>query len=319
MAQASTSQTPPAPVPATAAPEMETIVTCTPTVVQTPLTVLVVGAGGNGARIIPPLTQMLRRQDRLFIMDHDIVEDRNLVRQHFTERDIGQPKALILAQRYRKRDLRPTALVQRLTAENLGPTIQGLEWSHGPGHLVIVGCVDNNDARGIINRVITGPGIGSIQSTAYIDVGNERRGGQVLMSLKTWPMAVRVLGQDLTQSRYYSMSTLHDAMPQLCKPTPWNCDECAVSNAPSATTCSKCGRAQGSCGNRLDLQTVMVNHMAAGMVLNCLSWLMLGIPFTSAGAFFSTLNTVQPIKIKSVNHSRYTLGVDTSFADGAIS
>src|SRR6202162_792755 len=249
--------------------KMEKIVTCVPHVTLDPMTVLVVGAGGNGARIIPPLTQMLRRRDRLFIMDHDIVEDRNLTRQHFTERDIGQPKALVLAQRYQKRDLKPVALVARLTAGGVAGIIQGMDFTAPRNHLVILGCVDNNDARKIMSQVISGSvGLPArITGVAHIDVGNERRGGKVLMSLKSWPMTATEgsappLGLGV---RNYSMFTMSDAMPQLMKPTPWMCDDCAIQMPPTATACSKCGREQGTCGNRIDMQTVMVNHMASGM------------------------------------------------------
>lgn len=302
-----------------AAEPMEKTIICTPHVVQAPITVLLVGAGGNGARVIPPLMQMLRRRDRLFIMDHDIVEDRNLARQHFTERDIGSPKALVLAQRYRKRDIQPTALVTQLTENNISQVVQDLEWPQPSGQLVMMGCVDNNVARRAMNLLMTGRQVlpRNTPQVCHIDIGNERRGGQVIMSLRGWPMTVTEIGTPPVPGRTYSMRTMNEAMPQLCRPTPWMCDDCAVQNPPNTKTCSKCGREAGTCGNRIDMQTVMVNHMAAGMALNCLSWLMLGIPFSSAGAFFSTLNSIQPIKIKAVDHASQRIKVDTTFAEPA--
>lgn len=303
----------------TTEPEADPIVICTPVVTQDPMTILVVGAGGNGARVIPPLTQMLRRQDRLFIMDHDIVEDRNLMRQHFTPRDIGQPKALVLAQRYQRRELTPTALVTQVTATNLLPVLQGLEWSAPRNTLILVGCIDNNQTRGILNTFMTGTtSISSrVTGAAYVDVGNERRGGQVLLSLRNWSLVVHSIGSGggVPLPALYTMSTLRDAMPQLCVAAPWICDGCAARNDPDAGTCQACHQAPGTCGNRMDLQTVMVNHMAASMALNCLSWLLLGIPFSSAGAFFSTLNTIQPIRITRVDHAARRIHVDTRFAE----
>ena len=67
----------------------------------------------------------------------------------------------------------------------------------------------------------------------------------------------------------------------------------------------------------MDVQTVMVNHMAAAGAINCLSWLMLGIPFTSCGAFFSTLNTMQPIRLNRVQPGTYTIEPELTFADPA--
>ena len=311
-----------APKEATTVPTpVEPIIVCTPTVRNDPMTVVVVGAGGTGARVVPPIAQMLRRQDRLVIMDHDIVEDRNLARQHFSERDIGQPKALVLAQRYRRQNLTPMALVTKLTKENIVQTFQEIG-SIGPrDQLVVIGCVDNNIARGVINTALsnTTPGTSLVSvrvpSVAYIDVGNERRGGQVLLSLRSWPMTAVELGSVSNNISNCTMYTLTDAMPQLCKPAAWMCDGCAANNDASATVCKSCGREPGTCGNRIDMQTVMVNHMAAGMVINMLSWLTLGIPFSSAGAFFSTLNSIQPIRITGVNRTSGRLLVDAQFAE----
>lgn len=319
--QTQTATKPKVTVPAAEPPTsgvIEKCITCVPQVNLDPMTVLVVGAGGTGARVVPPLTQMLRRRDRLFIMDHDIVEDRNLARQHFTERDIGQPKALVLAQRYQKRDVKPIALVARLTSPGLQQAIESLDFSRSPrNQLVILGCVDNNEARNTMSTLITGSAktTNRINAIAHIDVGNERRGGQVLLSLRGWPLVATEMGNGAMPARAYNMPTMTEAMPQLCRPVSWMCDDCAIQMPPEAKACTKCKREAGTCGNRIDLQTVMVNHMAAGMVLNCLSWLMLGIPFTSAGAFFSTLNMVQPIKIKSVDYDAGRLKLDTTFAE----
>lgn len=296
---------------------VEPVIVCTPIVQNDPMTVVVIGAGGTGARVVPPIAQMLRRQDRLVIIDHDTIEDRNLARQHFSERDIGQPKALVLAQRYRRPNLTPMALVTKITRENIVPVLQGLDYTGPRNSLAIIGCVDNNIARGAINTALSGPSFASLQvpSVAYIDVGNERRGGQVLMSLRGWPMTAVGIGSSPNGITKCSMNTLSDAMPQLCRPAAWMCDGCSANNDASATTCRSCGREPETCGNRIDMQTVMVNHMAAGMVINMLSWLTLGIPFTSAGAFFSTLNSIQPIRITGINRTNGHLLVDTQFAE----
>ena len=317
---AQTTQTGPTGVTASSKATVSQVI-CTPIVRNDPMTVVVVGAGGTGARVVPPIAQMLRRQDRLVIIDHDIVEDRNLARQHFSERDIGQPKALVLAQRYRRPNLIPTALVTKLTQENIVSTFQGIEYDGPRNSLVVVGCVDNNVARGVINTAFqstaTGPSLISTRcpSVASIDVGNERRGGQVLMSLRNWPITVMELGAPPNNLGAVTMYTLSEAMPQLCKPAAWMCDGCSTNNEASATECKSCGREPGTCGNRIDMQTVMVNHMAAGMVINALSWLTLGIPFSSAGAFFSTLNSIQPIRITGINCTTGRLSVDTQFAE----
>jgi hypothetical protein len=263
-----------------------------------PLLVIVVGAGGTGARVVPPLTQMLRRGDSVAIIDHDIVEDRNLLRQHFAARDIGRPKAAVLAERYRKDGIALGSFQTRLTPENandtLGAVYNALCVAPGqPGRavagVVVIGCVDNAAARRGMQALNTcHPNIGAPEG-AWIDVGNEMRGGQVLLTLNSWPL--KAAGAVSFPPSRCQMNTIGQAMPQLLRDRP---DETE------------------SCGERIDLQTVQVNHMASSMVINTLSWLMLGIPFTSAGMFFSTLNTTSPIKILGGSAGR--LNVETRHA-----
>ena len=127
----------------------------------TALRVLVVGAGGNGARVLPPLMQMLRPGDTVSIIDHDIVEDRNLVRQHFVERDIGRPKALVLAERYQRPSIPITAFAQRLHSTTVMPVIADLPSMRTPCATVVIGCVDNWEARAhiesTVRRFLTSP------------------------------------------------------------------------------------------------------------------------------------------------------------------
>ena len=240
-----------------------------------PMHFVVVGAGGTGARVVPPLTQMMRPGDVLSILDHDVVEDRNLVRQHFSERDIGSPKALVLATRYRKAGMEVNAYQRQVVegeVQEVGALLSTVQPAHCGG-TIIIGCVDNAAAR----RGIAGL-LGCVSSSrAWIDVGNEMRAGQVLLSLNRWLLRVPGVYQEPQRC---SMNGLALAMPQLLR------DEVV----PTA-----------GCGVRMDLQTVQVNHMAAGAAINVVSWLLMGIPFTSCGSFFSTLNTMQPIRIERVS------------------
>lgn len=265
-----------------------------------PFLVVLVGAGGTGARVAAPLSQMLRASDYLALVDHDIVEDRNLARQNFIARDIGRPKAEVLADRYRRR-VSLSAFTTRLTAENGLTTIQQiLRDMQGNGapmrvnpSILFVGCVDNAAARSAIlttMRQITDhiptSGVG------WVDVGNETRGGQVLLTTRAWPMMVRDMALAAPSTGHITINGLPKAMPQLLRAAPAAPEE--------------------SCADRIDLQTVMVNHLASSAALNVLSWLTLGIPFVSCGAFFSTLNTMQPIRLLKLAASEVL--PDTTFA-----
>ena len=274
------------------------------------LRVVLIGAGGNGARVMPPLMQMLRPGDSVSVVDHDIVEDRNLARQHFTERDIGRPKALVLAERYRRPSIEVTAFAQQVLPTTTSRLLIDLPRMTTPHHTVVIGCVDNWEARAQIQSMVVGL---VSPPRAYIDVGNETRGGQVLMSLFGWPATIA----GTTPGPVNVTIPAFHAMPQLLGAQPWMCIQCGIQNTAGSATCQACQQPQASCGQHVDMQTVMVNHMAAAGAINCLSWLMLGIPFTSCGAFFSTLNTMQPIRLDRVGPTFGHIEPELTFADPA--
>lgn len=293
------SSAPPAPVaPATEEVERSIIITPHP---AGRVNVVLIGAGGNGARIVPPLMQMLRRGDSLSIIDHDIVEDRNLTRQHFHARDIGMPKADVLWRRYRREGsgISGGAFVTQIDARNATSTIQGaIAGAREVGNdrlgtsTIVIGAVDNNQARAAIHTALRH--LSGFSQVAYIDIGNEHRAGQVLTTLGLWNCAVSDNGvrRDVVP---YSMNTIQIAMPQLLRPRPE--DDPAL-----------------GCGERLDLQTVNVNHLAAACAINAISHLLLGIPTAAAGAFFSTLNTMQSIRIVRTSAATNELIPDSSWA-----
>lgn len=251
-----------------------------------PMQVVVVGCGGTGARVVAPLSQMLRPGDALVLLDHDIVEDRNLLRQHFTARDIGSPKSLVLGSRYRREGIHTMAFQQRLTVDNMqqvGAQVYGAVYEQQcrPVGTILIGCVDNAAARRGMHAALQQSSRWGLNPMAWIDAGNEMRAGQVLLSLKSWNVkVVGPTGPGYEVALPVNMDGLATAMPQLLRDAP---DEVGT-----------------GCAERMDLQSVQVNHMAAAGIINTVSWLLLGIPFTSCGAFFSTLNTMQPIRIAGV-------------------
>jgi hypothetical protein len=240
---------------------------------------------------------MMRPGDVLSILDHDMVEDRNLLRQHFTGADIGSPKALVLANRYRKPNMEVHAYVRQLTEDTAQGVVAAITEPFEdmvsrlrPAATVFIGCVDNAAARRGIRQALLSRTGQTSQNFAWIDVGNEMRAGQVLLTLKSWNLRIPGIVNEAATLVLDGMS----AMPQLLR------------DAPEETA---------SCGDRIDLQTVQVNHMAAGAAINVVSWLMLGIPFTSCGAFFSTLNTMEPIRIDRID--RNVLIPDSQYAISA--
>ena len=68
-----------------------------------PVKILLLGAGGTGGYVAPHLYRLmhtLNRTVRINIVDGDLVEAKNLVRQNFCAADLGENKAKVLATRY---------------------------------------------------------------------------------------------------------------------------------------------------------------------------------------------------------------------------
>lgn len=274
--------------------------------------VIVVGAGGTGGRLIPALMQVLRRGDAVAIVDGDHVEDRNLARQNFRARDIGVNKAEVMAARYRREGIAVEAYASMLTTEN-APNIIGGDDANVQ-HRIILGCVDNWRARRIMNDAVRASG-----ARLWIDGGNERRGGQVLLTATAWPFKVKGAnarsGGALHESiGNYSIPGLPTGMPQLLDAQQWHCHRCDVDNEGTRETCKKCKQPEESCRDRIDLQTVAVNQMSATCIMNALANVLYQVPFSTAGAFFSTLNTMSPVKLETVQWDRMQVLPETTFS-----
>ena len=137
--------------------------------ISAPKTIYVVGCGGNGSHVAPHLARMtkdMQNVDLIFI-DGDTVENKNIVRQHFTESDIGQHKAEVLATRY-------SALNPRTSHINTMFQTHMLEPSR---HNVIVSCVDNFLTRAKIEAYFK-----TTTGMLWVDLGNEKTNGQVILS-----------------------------------------------------------------------------------------------------------------------------------------
>ena len=278
-----------------------------------PIRVTVVGAGGTGGRLIPSLMQVMRRGDSVAIVDGDHVEDRNLARQNFRARDIGVNKAEIMAARYRRDGINVEAYATMLTPENVNEISAGTG-AAATGQRIFLGCVDNWRARRVMKDALLAGG-----NRIWIDGGNERRGGQVIFSAHGWPFKVkganpRASSGQQEHNSNYSIPGMVTGMPQLLEAQAWHCHRCDVDNDAARETCKKCKQPEESCRDRIDLQTVAVNQMSATCIINALANVLYQVPFSTCGAFFSTLNTMSPIKLESVNWERLTVNPEKTYA-----
>lgn len=161
-----------------------------------PVKVVMLGAGGTGGHIAPHLFRLLYALDRpvrFIIADGDTVEPKNLVRQNFTQADLGQNKARVLAERYSavfglETEYVPhyvedeAALSELVTPENttykrsVGPAAHEME---GEELVILIGAVDNNRSRQLCHRVFH-----TAQELIYIDSGNGEYTGQVVCGVR---------------------------------------------------------------------------------------------------------------------------------------
>jgi len=137
--------------------------------------IIVVGCGGTGGFVAEGLCRLLIGSDiPIILIDHDRVEPHNLIRQHFYAGDVGKFKSQALAERLSRQFGRRIGYsvypyMHDLIGNDYGgglkrPAIQG----------IIVGCVDNVEARRVIGKTLQ-------YGNWWLDAGNGFSSGQVLL------------------------------------------------------------------------------------------------------------------------------------------
>lgn len=156
------------------------------------LTVVLVGVGGTGSALAPALARLaclLRSKGvelEMLFVDHDTIQHRNVLRQNYSEFEVGYPKVDALSFRLSAVfGLRITAISASLSAERFD------EWTAGcdrrTGVNLIISAVDNHLARREIAKVVTA------QNGRWycLEAGNEHSSGQVLLGNATDPNAIK--------------------------------------------------------------------------------------------------------------------------------
>ena len=154
---------------------------------ERPVRILIIGAGGTGGYVIPHLYRIAyasKRPCRVIIADGDVVEKKNLIRQNFSECDIGENKAKVMAERYSD--------VFGIETEYIPDFIEDEEelyellylkhnpYSSSPKPIsILIGAVDNNRSRIMCNDVFN-----KLDDIIYIDSGNGDYTGQVVCGIK---------------------------------------------------------------------------------------------------------------------------------------
>lgn len=139
--------------------------------------IALVGCGGTGGFVAEGLCRLLINypEMELLFIDHDRVEEHNLLRQHFFAEDIGKFKSQALAERLARQYHRAIQysvypFMREMFDENLGG---GLHSTVLYG--LIISCVDDSTSarREIADSLFT--------NTWWIDAGNGYSSGQVLI------------------------------------------------------------------------------------------------------------------------------------------
>ena len=238
-----------------------------------PVKIVMIGAGGTGGHIAPHLYRLLYALERpvqFIVCDGDIVEEKNLVRQNFTEADLGQNKARVVAERYSNVFGLETSYVPDFieSAEKLETLVEPRAWNTGhyvcderAGHyvpeyiseiVILIGAVDNNRSRQLCHEVFL-----RSRELVYIDSGNGEYTGQVVCG-------IRRNGKTI----YQPVGTLYPdmAQPDDLFPSEVSCAEASVS-AP---------------------QTIVANLMAATAVVTMIYNILVVGSSTVQQATFST-------------------------------
>ena len=141
-----------------------------------PVQITVLGAGGTGGYIIPHLYRMvyaLNRRVEIVLVDGDLVETKNLIRQNFIHSDIGQNKAGVLAKRYAQAFGMEAQYIPRFVETE--PELYELTRAPFNYLSILIGAVDNNKSRKLCHEIFKRQ-----DNLVYIDAGNNLSGGQVV-------------------------------------------------------------------------------------------------------------------------------------------
>ena len=140
-------------------------------------TILLVGAGGTGGFLAESLCRLFTGRDlTLILVDHDIVEPHNLLRQNFFKADIDKYKSEALAHRLAANfDIEIGFVPQPFNNHLANQTFKDHFQSHFPN--LLIGCVDNAAARQDMNDYV----IKHTNRSWLIDAGNGLNWGQVLI------------------------------------------------------------------------------------------------------------------------------------------
>lgn len=274
--------------------------------------IVVVGCGGNGGHLVPHLcryiyvTNQARKEDdkiELFLVDGDVVEQKNLERQHFVAQDIAKNKASVLAERYASAfGIKINVITKYLESfedfEFFSSSRKRIDRSD-----LIIGCVDNVKSRQLINKwFLNSPHDNGFhwRGKFWIDSGNEENSGQIICayappSRGSFEAKKVDIHNNSIMSGEFSLPSVIEIYPELLK------EESKFNS-------------ELSCAERAETapQSMQTNVTAATLIMNYAQKVINGAPLKSHGIEFSInnvfstkLNITKNLEKVNENRKRY--------------
>lgn len=137
----------------------------------------VIGVGGTGSLLARDLPKLLiNTRHRMCLIDNDIVEKKNVLRQGYQEQDVGDNKAIALSRKINSLYQTNCLFVDDYaTDENLSKFIN----EHRTYTPVIIGCVDNDKTRTMLEKTVN-----QLDECVYIDSANSEYDGNIYVYVK---------------------------------------------------------------------------------------------------------------------------------------
>lgn len=148
---------------------------------------LFVGTGGTGTYVLKEFSRYLFKNEEvlskiagMYLVDGDVVEEKNLTRQSFAEEDIGYNKATVMAEVLNDAfGLKYEAYAKYIINQREVADIVGSVLSKDV--VVIVSCVDNHGARLVLEKYFMNE---KTLNCVYIDTANEYEEGECVVAIK---------------------------------------------------------------------------------------------------------------------------------------
>lgn len=251
-----------------------------PNLLSKPVKIVLVGAGGNGSRVLEHLICLHKAMVAkghpygldVLLIDADTVSEANIGRQAFYPCDVGSFKALTLVNRANMAlgDTVWDAKVERLTPESSALADAD----------IVIGAVDNRSARHAIVSCLANSRSGRAY---YLDLGNKSGTGQVVLG--------EVVSKHESCIDQWLLPHVGDLFPELVNPDL----DTAADDTPSC-----------SLAEALEHQSLFVNPAVALWAGNLLWQLFTVGEIESHGCFVNVdFMTVLPIAIEHETWSRY--------------